>query len=249
MKALRDALYSTLRLIDRHAGGFFTALAAFFTVGFLLALAAVAMFAALASAVGVGFTQSMDEAVLHWFAAHRSPLLDKIMLEVSTLGTGIVLTMIVLVASVFLWQTQHKWSVYVLLIGTIGGRFVNTFLKEFFNRPRPTIVEWATTVHTTSFPSGHAMTSLVTYGSVAYLVGRLEPSARLERITWIIATAIVIAIGFSRMYLGVHYPSDVIAGFIAGLAWLAFVIALVKAVQFFASRRPETQQEEQSLHK
>lgn len=249
MKTLRDLLYTTLRFVGRHVTGFFGALAAFLTVGFFVSLAAISIFAALASAVTAGFTQQFDEVVLRWFAAHRTPMLDTAMLEITTLGTGLVLIVVILVASVFLWQTQHKWSVYVLLLGTIGGSVLNSLLKLHYNRPRPSIVEVAATVHTTSFPSGHSMSSLVAYGSVAYLVGRLGTTRTLTRTTWLLSALVIIAIGISRMYLGVHYPSDVIAGFMAGLAWLAFIASTVAAIQFYAERRPETRHEEHDLEK
>jgi undecaprenyl-diphosphatase len=109
-------------------------------------------------------------------------------------------------------------------------------------------VESLTDVHSPSFPSGHAMSAMVVYGSVAYLVGRLEPGPHLRLTTWAVATVVILGIGTSRMYLGVHYPSDVVGGFLAGLAWLAFLIAIMRALQFFAQRRPQTHQEEHDLH-
>lgn len=244
---LRDAVYSMLRLIARHVHGFFGALAAYLTVGIVGAVAAVAVFAAIASAVSEGLTQSFDERVLQWFESHRSPLLDLVMLEITTLGTGVVLIMIVLVASVFLWQTQHRWSVYLLMLGVVGGKLINTLLKGLFERPRPSVVQWATDVHSASFPSGHAMSSMVVYGSVAYLVARLDTRKRTRHTTWILAIIVICAVGVSRMYLGVHYPSDVIAGFIGGIAWLAFVASSMTAIQYFAKRRPETHTEERDL--
>jgi undecaprenyl-diphosphatase len=244
---LPDALHSTLRWIARHVHGFFGALAAFVTVGIVVGAGAVAIFAMIASAVAEGLTQSLDERALRWFETNRSAVLDKVMLEITTLGTGVVLVMIVLVASVFLWQTQHKWSVYLLLLGVLGGKLLNTLLKTLYERPRPSVVQWITEVHSASFPSGHAMSSMVVYGSVAYLVGRLEPSAHLRRTTWTLAALVILAIGVSRMYLGVHYPSDIIAGFVGGLAWLAFVASSMTALKFFARRRPETLVEEHDL--
>ena len=245
---IRDALYSTLRFIARHLKGFYAPIAAFVTVGLVVGVVAVAIFAAVAEAVTEGVTPSFDERVLQWFQSHRTPLLDKIMVEITTLGGGVVLVMIVLVAAVFLWQTQHRWSVYLLLLGVLGGKLLNTILKQFFSRDRPSVVEWVTDVHSASFPSGHSMSSMVVYGSIAYLVGRLDYRPALRHSIWALAAVVILLIGISRMYLGVHYPSDVIAGFLGGLAWLGFVVASLKALQFFAKRRPEVRAEEKDLN-
>jgi undecaprenyl-diphosphatase len=244
---LGNAVYSTLRFIARHVRGFWTALGAFLGLTLLIGIAAASVFAAFASAVQTGLTQSFDERVLTWLAAHRTPILDNIMLEVTSLGNGIVLFMIVAIGAVFLWLTQHKWSVYILIAGVIGGQIVNQVLKGAFSRERPSVIEWVDHVSTSSFPSGHAMTSIIAYGSVAYLVGRLEATRRLRLATWGIAALIIVSIGVSRMYLGVHYPTDIIAGFLAGLAWLGIVASSVSALKFFAPRRPETAQEETDL--
>lgn len=245
--ALRRALYTTLRLIARHVEGFFSALATFVTVGFLVFTAALASFGAMAGAVVQGWTQRFDDTVLRWFEQNRFPFGDRIMIEISSLGTGLVLVVMVAVASVFLWLTHHRWSAYVLLLSVGGGKLLNTLLKILFERPRPSVVEAVTEVYSHSFPSGHAMSSMVAYGTVAYLVARLEPTPLLRTITWILAALIILAIGTSRVYLGVHYPSDVLAGFLGGLAWIAFVALTITALRFFADRRPETRAEEHDL--
>ena len=241
-------LNSTLRLLARHVKGFFAPLAAFITVGLIVAAAGLGVFALLAEGVEEGITQRFDESVLHWFAQRRTPFLDESALEITTLGNGLVLVMIVLIASVFLWQTQHKWSASLLLFATLTGKLLNTILKLFYDRTRPSVVEALADVSSPSFPSGHAMSAMVVYGSVAYLVGRLEPGRNLRLTTWVVAAVVILAIGISRTYLGVHYPSDVLAGFIAGLAWLGFLVAAMRALQFFARRRPETHAEEKDLH-
>jgi undecaprenyl-diphosphatase len=247
LRLLRDLLYATLRFIARHIRGFWGALVAFLTVGVIIGLLAVAIFALFATAVEKGLTQTLDERTLTWFESHRTPGRDEFMSHVTTLGDGVVLWMLVIVASLFLWQTRHHWSVALLFIGVIGGSFLNEALKVAFGRARPGGVAHLDAVSSMSFPSGHAMVSLITYGSVAYLVARLEPTPRLRNTTWIVAGVIVAGIGISRMYLGVHYPSDVIAGFLAGLAWLAFVASGVTAVRFFSPRRPEVRREEKDL--
>jgi undecaprenyl-diphosphatase len=240
-------LYSTLRFIARHVHGFWPAMAAFVGLGLAAGALLTAIFALLAAAVGAGITRHLDERVLRWLADRRVHWLDEAMSHVTTLGDGIVVTMLVFVVSVFLWLTWHRWSVYLLLVGVLGGQVVNNILKLVFNRARPEVMEWAAEVRTLSFPSGHAMSAIMAYGTVAYLVGRLEPTPRLRRATWAMAAAIILGIGFSRIYLGVHYPSDVLGGFIAGLAWLAFVAASMEAIRFFAPRRPQTAREERDL--
>ena len=236
-----------LRYIARHVRGFFAALAAFVTVSMAVGVAAVALFAAMAGSVRRGWTQSFDETTLRWLELHRLPVVDKFMLEMSVLGGASVLFILVIVASLFLWLTRHHWSVYVLAFGLIGGEVLNYVLKTWFDRPRPSSVVWLTQVTSLSFPSGHAMESMIAYGSIAYLVGRLEPTLPLRRATWGVAIVIIGLIGFSRMYLGVHYPSDVIAGYLAGIAWVGFVAASIEAISYFAKRRPVTHAEEHDL--
>jgi undecaprenyl-diphosphatase len=244
----KDALYSMLRWIGRHVRGFYGAVLAFLTLGLVVGLAAATVFGAFATVVAEGLTQGFDERVLRWIAGHRSPTMDEVMLEITTLGNGAVLVMLVLVASVFLWLTKHRWSVALLLLAVLGGKVLNTALKEIFDRPRPSVVDAVDTVSSMSFPSGHAMSSFVTYGAVAYLVGRLEPTRTLRIVTWTLASLIILAIGVSRMYLGVHYPSDILAGFLGGLAWLAFVAAGMTAVRFFSPRKPDIEEEEKDVH-
>lgn len=246
-RAVRDALYSTLRFIGRHVRGFWSALATFLTIGFLAGAAAAIVFGLIAGFVHGGATQGIDERALEWFASRRSPVVDAIMVDITTLGDGVVLVMIVLTASLFLWLTDHRWSVYILLVALVGGKILNTLLKAAFDRARPSVVDWLHDVSSPSFPSGHAMGAFVAYGTVAYLVGRLSPSPRVRSITWAVAGVTIALIGISRVYLGVHYPSDVIAGFLAGFAWLAFVAGSFAAVRFFAHRRPETAMEEHDL--
>ncbi len=99
-------------------------------------------------------------------------------------------------------------------------------LKHAFHRPRPTIIPRLASAFTSSFPSGHALDSAVTYGTIALLAGRLA-SLRLRRLIWgfaALAALLAIAIGVSRVYVDVHYPSDVLAGWLAGLMWIALLV-------------------------
>jgi undecaprenyl-diphosphatase len=153
--------------------------------------------------------------------------------------------MIVCVAALFLTLTKHKYSALLLLVATGGGLLLDMVLKLQFNRPRPHVFIWGTQAFGSSFPSGHAMGATITYSTVAYLAARLQRRAWARWLTMFVALLVILLIGVSRMYLGVHYPSDVLAGVIMGLAWAAFCMATLEAIQKFAERRaPQVQQDE-----
>jgi undecaprenyl-diphosphatase len=232
-----DFVFTAIRAIGGVAKNFYATIGIFLLAGAAVALAGTYAFAKFAGHVRSGSTQAFDTAVLKWIAAQRTPLLDQVMLEITFLGTGTVVLMIVAISGMFLWLTKHKYSALLLLISTAGGLLLNNFLKAGFGRPRPQVFEWGTTVVSTSFPSGHAMGAAVAYGTVAYLAARLQ-ERRLHRVVTLISAAVIILlISISRLYLGVHYPSDVIAGVIIGLAWAGFCMATLEAIQLYARNR------------
>jgi undecaprenyl-diphosphatase len=137
----------------------------------------------------------------------------------------------------FLWLTRHKYSATLLLISTIGAIALNSLLKVGFDRPRPQIFEWGSHALSSSFPSGHAMSATAVYGTVAYLAARLQRRHLHRVLTMMAASVLILAIAATRLYLGVHYPSDVLGGMIIGLAWAAFCMATLEATQLYARRR------------
>ena len=228
--------------------GFHSAVGTFLLVGLALALLSTALFAFLAEQVMEGTTQRFDNAVLLWMNEHSNPRLDVLAMEVTSLGAGIVTWMLVAVSSVFLWASRHRYSVLLLWVAVIGAGPLNATLKHIFERPRPELFPWRVPyAGLSSFPSGHSMGAMVTYATLAYLVARLEPTRTLRRLTLGIAAVVVVLIGLSRMYLGVHYPSDVLGGFVIGLAWASFCALGIEAIRYFRGRRPEVQQDEQDL--
>jgi undecaprenyl-diphosphatase len=235
-RLLWNLLYRALRTSYTHAHSFTTAVGVLLVAGALIAIAGTYAFAKVAELVQEGYTQQFDEAVLRWMERHQTPLLERLMVEVTMLGTWIVVLSIVSIAGLFLWLTQHRYSATLLLVATAGGIGLNSILKIGFSRPRPQVFEWGTHVSSSSFPSGHAMSSAVVFITVAYLAARLQKTHRARLATLAIAAFIVASICFSRMYLGVHYPSDVIAGVIIGLSWAAFCMATLEAIQRFAKR-------------
>lgn len=246
-KIAREALLRTLRFVAGHVRGFWGAIAAFVSLGFVAGFIAAWLFGLLGRVVLGGATQAMDVAVLRAVAAVRTPLLDQVALDVTSLGNVAVLVMIVLVASAFLFLSRHRHSAYLLWIAVVGEEIINWTLKSAYDRPRPTAVIAETKVLSTSFPSGHAMASFVAYGAIALLVGRLTENRRMQHATWLVAGLVILVVGSSRVYLGVHYPSDIIGGYLAGFAWLAILASTLTALRFFAPRRPELEQEEEDL--
>ena len=219
------------------AKNFYATFGIFLLAGGLIAVFGTYTFARFAGHVRSGSTQAFDNIVLQWIAQRRTPVLDAVMLEITFLGTGTVVLMIVAISGMFLWLTKHKYSALLLLIATAGGIILNNLLKMGFGRPRPQLVEWGTHVASWSFPSGHAMSATVVYGTVAYLAARLQVRQLHRAATLMCAGVIILLIAFSRLYLGVHYPSDVIAGVLIGLAWAGFCMATLEAIQALARKR------------
>jgi undecaprenyl-diphosphatase len=236
LRRVWDVIFIVLRWAGRRAHSAYLTFGIFLLIGTALAISGTYLFVKLASRVAAGKTQAFDDAVLTWFGAHRLPSLDAIMVDVTALGTGTVVVMIVTVAALFLWLTRHHYSAILLVVATVGSIILNNLLKMGFERPRPDIVSWVGNAHFYSFPSGHAMSATVAYVTVAYLAGRLL-ATHTARVA-VIATAllIILLICVSRLYLGVHYPSDVIAGVTIGLAWAGFCMAAIEAIQLYARR-------------
>jgi undecaprenyl-diphosphatase len=232
-----DFLFAALRRGAGRAAHVRAALGVLLVAGIVVAVAGAGAFAWIAAHVRHGSTQAFDVAVLEWLGAHRTPVVDEAMLEITFLGTGLVVLVIVGVAALFLYLTQHRYSAWLLLASTAGGIILNNVLKLGFARPRPTVLEWQAHAMSSSFPSGHAMSAAVVYGTVAYLAARLQKHRASRVATMLVAAILIFLICLSRLYLGVHYPSDVIAGVCVGLAWAAFCMATFEASLVLARRR------------
>jgi undecaprenyl-diphosphatase len=217
-----DLVFRGLRALGVRANSFYATVGVFLVIGVVIAVAGTLAFAEVGEWVQKGITQSFDVAVLEWMHRHNTRFLTQIAVELTYLGTGTVVMMIVAVAALFLWHTQHKHSARLLLAAVAGNIILNGVLKLVFHRDRPTVFEWQTTAVSSSFPSGHAMSATVCYGTVAYLVIRLQEHRWSRVLTGISAVVLILLICTTRLYLGVHYPSDVIAGILVGLAWAGF---------------------------
>ena len=234
---LWNLVFRALRRLGTHGRTVYTAVGIFLIAGALVGIAGTVGFAAFAEVVREGYTQPFDDAVLRWLGAHHTPWLTTIMTEVTPLGTGIVVLTVVGITTAFLWHTEHKHSARMLLAATAGNILLNNVLKLFFDRERPDIFEWGTHAASSSFPSGHAMSATVVYGTVAYLLARLQKHGWSRAITLVLAVVMILLICLTRLYLGVHYPSDVAGGIVIGLAWAGFCMATLEASLALARRR------------
>ena len=187
---------------------------------------------ALRSALG-----SLDLAVLEWMHRHLTQAGISIGQAISHAGSPAAMTVLAF-AGAFTLLALGEW---ILLAGWVaafsGATVIDRWLKLAIHRPRPVYAASLLAHPTWSFPSGHAMGSLVGYGMLAYLLvlaNRGNPSR--QRMIVILATCLVLIIGLSRLYLGVHYLSDVVGGYAAGLVWLATCIALVELARRWQQR-------------
>jgi undecaprenyl-diphosphatase len=204
----------------------------YFTAGVALILGAALVFGELAEDVVKGDTITLvDVRLAHWFRAHATAGFTDAMLFVThwngILGSSI---MAALLAGWFWRRKAHYWLI-VVLVSVPGGMLLNVALKHLFQRARPTLEDPLLTLSTYSFPSGHTEAATVFYGLLACYLVRAVRSWPARAAIMAAACAMVMLVALSRMYLGVHYLSDVLAAAAEGAAWLAICITAVSALQ------------------
>jgi undecaprenyl-diphosphatase len=169
-------------------------------------------------------TRSMDLRMMDIVYRWRSPTLTRAMIVVTNLGAAFPIAVLVLVMIPAAWRTRRK-EVLALAVIFIVGVLIHTLLKEVAQRPRPAIAPLVDAPGY-GFPSGHAMNAFVFYSAVALFCCRFLKRKMLGLPVVLLAAGIVIMTGFSRVYLGEHYPSDVLAGYVIGAWWLAVALLI-----------------------
>jgi undecaprenyl-diphosphatase len=139
--------------------------------------------------------------------------------DITSLGSIVVLAILTFAVVGYLFLAGKPGVARLMLIAVFGGIALNGLLKFAFARPRPDFVSHAARVFTTSFPSGHATLSAITYLTIGALLARASPSFTISLYFMSLATFLTVLIGVSRIYLGVHYPTDVLGGWCIGVAW------------------------------
>jgi undecaprenyl-diphosphatase len=165
------------------------------------------------------FLDALDQDVLHGFQALHRPWLDRAMLDVSALGGVTVLTLVVIFAVGLLLALRRRRTAGFVLMAALGGVLLVWSVKHAVGRTRPHVAHPLVVELGKSFPSGHSMLSAVIYLTLALIAAAVIPARRVR--AYVIGTSLLLAflVGVSRMYLGVHYFTDVVAGWSAGLAW------------------------------
>jgi undecaprenyl-diphosphatase len=195
------------------------------TVG-LLVTAGLWGFVSLADEVADGDTGDFDSAVLLALRTPGDPAdplgpvwLEQMAKDLTALGGFPITGLITILAIVFLLLTNKKGAAGLVVASIGGGALLSSALKLLFARDRPDLVPHAVDVFTASFPSGHATMTAVVYFTLGAMLMRVLPQRRLKIFVLGAAAAIVLVVGASRVYLGVHWPTDVLAGWSIGLAW------------------------------
>jgi membrane-associated phospholipid phosphatase len=189
--------------------------------GFLQSVAAFALLA-LAYATGAS-VMHVDNEFANALHANVVPPLTTVFAAATVLGNTSVLALVAVAAAAFLLGRGRARDASLVVVTLVGAQLLTLFLKATFERPRPSFGDPIATARWFSFPSGHALSSIALYGALVYVCTDRLRSPRAQFAA--LGTGVLIAaIGFSRLYLGVHYLTDVLAGYSAGLAWLILAI-------------------------
>jgi undecaprenyl-diphosphatase len=216
----RSALLKELETPPRRTGIFETATLLTLAVAFL----SISLFVWTAETFSNRRIQALDLSIRISIHEHTSNLMTEAMIVFSQLGEPGVAIGATLTIGIFLWLRRYRAALWIV-VSLIGAALLNASLKFAFHRPRP-LAFFGPQPGDFSFPSGHALVSACFYGTVAGLMADRTRSVHWRVLIWLLSLAMIAGIGVSRIYLGVHYPSDVLAGYLAAAGWVSILIAL-----------------------
>ena len=189
----------------------------------------------------------LDVAATAWMAQHRTPAGVTIFTFITHLGDIPVMPTIALGGAYVLWHQRHRLVLVCWLSAFVGGVALSQVLKLLVHRTRPILADQAVHVTSFSFPSGHTMSATIGYGMLAYVLTMYWRPQRIQRrFIYLAAAVLAAAVGFSRVYLGVHFPTDVVGGFAAGTAWLAICIIGTRIARDTPAVKPEADDPERA---
>ena len=203
----------------------------------IIVVVGINVFVGLTNTLNSDLIAKYDAAVTKYVISFRTPLLNKILQFITNLGDLYGYIIVTTICSLFFYFKFKNWRyvaqlVFVIIISGLS----NLALKEVINRARPT-AEHLVSVETLSYPSGHAMSATAFYGFLIYLCYFLDINKWLKGGIIILCSFLIVSIGISRIYLGVHFPSDIAGGIIAGTIWVMFCVLVFNIIDLF--RREE----------
>lgn len=173
-----------------------------------------------------------DSPVTRWLVAHRAPWLTQVVRGVTQVASAwFVISLLVIVTGVLIARHRPRSVVAMAPLSAAGASVAVTIVKLLIARPRPSVGAVVAVANGFSFPSGHSAQAVATYGALAWIVARGLARRRARVATWCAAAVVALLVGFSRMYLGVHWLSDVVGGYTIGACWLAVVITAATTTQ------------------
>lgn len=228
-KKIGNKIYNFLVVLDKSQVT--VLLFAEMVFGIFLSISSFLIFTKLAKDVLEKDQFGFDASITNFVFQFRDPLATKVMFVLSQFGNDFILVFSFLIIILLIrkkFKHEAKLFGFILAMGFI----INTFLKILIGRPRPDIVPLLIE-QSYSFPSGHSMNAFVFYVTVAYFIFRFTRNKTLSFFISLLCIMLIVFIGISRIYLGVHYPSDVLAGFIGGFWWFVTALFIEKTIIFF----------------
>jgi undecaprenyl-diphosphatase len=206
------------------------------------------VFVEVADEIREGDSERVDRAIL-LSLRHQNHLADpigprwlaEVGRDITALGGVAVLTLVTVAVLGYLLLERKPRAAAFVLVAVVGAAVLSSTLKGWFERPRPDLVPHLSYVTSSSFPSGHSMLSAAVYLTLGAMLARQQRSLVLKAYFLIVAVSLTLLVGFSRVYVGVHWPTDVIGGWAAGSAWAAGCWLLARRLQRRASIEPAAQ--------
>lgn len=245
MKGIKRGLQSIVSFLNKHLSVSNKELPYYLLIlfSFLIFVIGTNIFVELTEELSGEALDEYDQRIFEYFWSFRSPGLNSFFVFVTDLGDVYAYLIAMVLVTIFFFYKLRSWKFILQLLGVLVlSALSNMALKRVFDRARPT-EEHMVVVKTLSYPSGHAMSAMAFYGFLIYLLWKIKMNKGLRIFLSFFFAILILLVGISRIYLGVHFPSDVAAGFIAGLIWVAFCIILFNVVDLLRRQKPEEYEE------
>ena len=217
------------------------------TVGLTVAALAIWLFGAvLEEVLDNAAVVRFDVATMAWMARHGTPAGIRVFSFITRLGDVPIMPIIGLGGAFVLWRQRHRLVLVCWVSAFFGGVVVNKLLKLLVHRSRPMVAQRLHEM-SFSFPSGHTMAATIGYGMLAYVLATYWwPRGLRRRVLFLVAGMLALAVGVSRIYLGMHFPTDVVGGLAAGTAWLAICVTGTRIARDTPAATPEARDPERA---